>query len=192
MKLPPSNQHSRVPLAYFKIAKIGNQPKYHLSDEWMRYVVQTLGGILFRLKKVANPAIGCKVHKPGELGTIWNNLEKQNVLSALTSVGNIVTVNKFLCNIHRENEAVLTEGRRKWGGARGRIRCSRWAGWRSLKIDWIVVHRQHYILRNLLKALHRCSCQCWWAILGDEGYFSLEYHLSHVCVSPKTIPCILK
>lgn len=78
----------------------------------MRYVVQTLGGVLVSLNK-ADPAVCCKVHKPGELGTICNNLEEKNRLSALTCVGNIVTMNTFLCNIHGENEGVLTQGRRK-------------------------------------------------------------------------------
>lgn len=99
---------------------------------------------------------------------------KKNRLSALTCVGNIVTMNTFLCNIHRENEGVLTQGRRKWGSVGKRIKCARRAGWRSLKIEWIVVHRQHYTLRNFLKAFHRCSCQWWWAIQRDERYFSVE------------------
>lgn len=147
MKLPPSNQHSHVPLACFKIAKIGKQPKDHSSDEWMGYVVQTLGGVLVSLNK-ADPALCVKCTNLENLvlfETIWRT---KNRLSALTCAGNIVTMNKFLCNIHRENEAVLTKGRRKWGGVGERMQCARRAGWRSLKTDWIVVHRQHYTLRT--------------------------------------------
>lgn len=64
LKLPPSkrHQHSHVHLAFLKIAKVGNQPKHCLLDEWMKYVVQIFDGILFSLQKAA---LCCNMHKPG-------------------------------------------------------------------------------------------------------------------------------